>query len=107
MWRARTGVARYRSESGAEVTLQRQAPAVDGCRMLFVLDHSGRQASPLKPIGHCRIVDGSRKSQRDSSSGCVGRKNRTDLSEWGHLLNIRPQVIEHGMFVEQAEDASH
>src|SRR5439155_18352848 len=36
-------------------------------------------------------------------SGCVSGKNLADLRERRHLLNIRPQVVEHGMLVKNAE----
>src|SRR5437016_9803741 len=107
MERARTGVARYQSPSGAEVTLQGQTPAVDVRRPLLVIDHSGRQASTLEQICERRIVDRARKCKRGSRSSRVRCKNRADLSERWHFLNIRPQVVEHRMLVENAETASH
>src|SRR5438093_4328169 len=107
MERARTGVARYHSPSCAQLTLEGQAPAVNVRRVLLVIDHSGCQASTLEETCDCRIVDGVGKCKHGSSTNRVGRKNRADLSERGHLLNIRPQVIEHRMLVENAEAASH
>src|SRR6267378_4471422 len=106
MERARTGVARYQGPSRAQFTLESQAPAIDVRRVLLVIDHPGRQASAREQTCDCRIVDGAGKCKRDSSTGRIGRKNRADLGERGHLLNIRPQVIEHGMLVENAEAAS-
>src|SRR5207247_9595892 len=80
-----------------------QAPGIDVCWLLLVFDNPRRQAATRKEICKCRILDGARKCKLDPNSGCVNGKNRADLRERRHLLNIRPQVVEHGMLVKNAE----
>src|SRR5438876_3356780 len=107
MERAGTGVAPDHSPSAGQLTLECQAPAIDVCRLLLVFYDSGCEAPGTKQTRDCRIVDGAGKCQRDSNPSRVGGKNRADLRERRHLLNIRPQVVEQGMFVEHAEAAPY
>src|SRR5206468_11510956 len=86
--------------------LQCQAPTINVRRLLFVLNGSSSQVSSSEKACDCRIIDCARKRQRGAGSGRIGRTDGADLRERRHLLNVRSQVIQHRMLVENPETAT-